>query len=342
MAEPSGQAAASNDHGRSRSAARLVVRGVVVSYAAVLVACGVALAAGTGLIGQPDRAWLFLSIGGLVVWALLAPVVVLLVGWQVATERVWRRLAGQFDALAEAVARLEEHSALSDDARRVLHRQRERALLCRAIEEDLQAGEWDAAGVLVSELADRFGYRAEAEQFRQRIEQSRAETLERAVSEAIARLDGLIIQRRWGEAIAEAERIRRLYPGVPRVEGLRARVEQARALYKSDLERRFLVAAQEDQIDEAMELLRQLDSYLTEAEAERYREVARGVIGKARENLGAQFKLAIHNRRWHDAAILGERIIDEFPATRMAEEVRAIIDTIRQRAADMPGRARAG
>ena len=40
----------------------------------------------------------------------------------------------------------------------------------RAIEEDMATGEWDAAMVLVRELAERFGYRADAEEFRARIE----------------------------------------------------------------------------------------------------------------------------------------------------------------------------
>src|SRR5690606_40625099 len=106
-------------------------------------------------------------------------------------------------------------------------------------------------------------------------------------------------------ALREAARIRRLFPDSPRVENLRARVEQARGVYKADLERRFLEAAQESRVEDAMELLKELDTYLTETEAAPYREVARGVIGKARENLGAQFKLAVQDRRWAAAAAIG-------------------------------------
>ena len=59
------------------------------------------------------------------------------------------------------------------------------------------------------------------------------------------------------------------------------------------------------------------------------------MIGKARENLGAQFRLAVQDRQWERAAEIGDRIIDEFPNTRMASEVRAMIDTIRERAVAM-------
>ena len=69
-----------------------------------------------------------------------------------------------------------------------------------------------------------------------------------------------------------------------------------------------------------------------EAEAEPYREVAKGVIGQARENLGVQFKLAVQDRQWHIAAAVGDRIIKEFPNSRMAQEIREVIDGIREQA----------
>ena len=159
------------------------------------------------------------------------------------------------------------------------------------------------------------------------------------VADAIARLDGLIVQRRWDLAMREAASIRRRFPDSHRVENLRQRVEHARAVYKADLERRFLDAAEKDRIDEAMELLKELDGYLSETDAEPYREVARGVIGKARENLGAQFKIAVRDREWAVAAAIGKRIIAEFPNTRMAHEVRGVLDGVLQRANNMNGQA---
>ena len=238
------------------------------------------------------------------------------------------RIGREVEELALAVRRLNEHSLLSDDARRLLNRQSEREILVQAIEQDIAGEEWDAATVLCNELAERFGYRVEAEQFRARIDQARSVHQERRVADAIAQLDGLIVQRRWDTALRESARIRRLFPDSPRVENLRDRVEQARAVYKADLERRFLEAAQESRVEDAMDLLKELDSYLTETEAAPFREVARGVIGKARDNLGAQFKIAVQDRRWAVAAAIGRRIINEFPNTRMATEVREMMDRI--------------
>lgn len=247
-------------------------------------------------------------------------------------DRSRAALMDRVDELARTVRALNAHASLSNDARRVLNRQAERDLLRQAIEEDINNKNWDAAMVLVKELAENFGYCADAEEFRRKIDQARSQTLEREVADAIGYLDGLIIQRRWDEAMADAGRIQRLYPDSPRVDGLRARVEEARTSYRKELERQFLQAAQEGRAEDALSIMKELDPYLTPAEAEPLREMARGVIGMARDTLGASFKMAVQDRNWREAARLGDRIIAEFPNSRMAAEVRDVIDGIRMRA----------
>lgn len=310
------------------------------AYTFVLVAAVGLILAGAGALGfAPQVEIRVAGYVGLFLFLTSAPL-----AWMLASRGradTQARLTRQVEALADAVRLLHDQSALSDDARRVLNRRVERDLLCRAIEEDIQTENWDAAIVLCNELAGRFGYRAEAEEFRARIEAGRAEIQDRRVRDSIANLDGLIVQRRWDAALQEAARVQRLFPESPKVERLRERVAQARAVYKEDLERRFLDAANQSRIEEAMALLKELDLYLNETEAEEFREVARGVIGKARENLGAQFKIAVRDRRWSAAAALGRRIIAEFPNTRMAAEVRGMMDGILARANVQPEPAEA-
>ncbi|MCA9277120.1 MAG: hypothetical protein KDA29_13955 [Phycisphaerales bacterium] len=245
------------------------------------------------------------------------------------------RIRAQIRSLSDTMSTLNETIILSDDARRVLNRRKERDLLCKAIEEDIKEHDWDAAMVLVRELAERFGYRVEAEQFRTRIESARAQTHDRAVHEAIRGLDELIAAHKWEPALSEAARISRVFHDAPQVDGLRHRVISARDRHKQAIERRFLEAARNENIEDAMDLLHEMDHLLSEHEAEQFREVARGVIGKARENLGVEFKLAVQDKAWNQAASVGERIIKEFPNSRMANEVRSMIDQIRDRASTM-------
>ncbi|MFA6044939.1 MAG: hypothetical protein WC718_08145 [Phycisphaerales bacterium] len=99
-----------------------------------------------------------------------------------ARQRAWTQQLGD---LSRAVRVLNEQASLSDDARRILNRGVEREVLCRAIEEDIATQNWDAALVLVKELADRFGYRADAEAFRTRIDDARRQTRDREINDAV-------------------------------------------------------------------------------------------------------------------------------------------------------------
>ncbi len=245
------------------------------------------------------------------------------------------RLRSQVVKMTKSIEHLEETMILSDDARRVLNRHKERELLSAAIEEDIERRDFAAAMILVNELAQRFGYRAEAEEFRTRIDLVRTQTEMSRIQSDIAVLDSLIAEHQWDSALNEAARITRLYHDSPLADGLRHRVEAAKQRYKDEIERRFLLAAQDDRIEEAMQMIQEMDHLLSERESAQFTEVARGVIGKAKENLGVEFKLAIHDKAWDKAALVGQRIIDEFPNSRMAGEVRELIDTLRERAASI-------
>ena len=124
-----------------------------------------------------------------------------------------------------------------------------------------------------------------------------------------------------------------MYPESERSKTLLKRVRDSRDDYKQELERKFLEAAGREDVETAWELFKEMDGYLTEAEAEPLRETARGVVGKKRQNLGVQFKLAVHDREWTQAVRVGEQIIREFPNSKMANEVRVLLDRMRANAA---------
>lgn len=291
----------------------------------VLVAVGLVVMRVQGLIADIG---FYLGLGAV---ALIAPIGILL-AWRAGegTTSEMRR-SQQMRELVKAIDTLVQEGGLSETAKRVLHRREERDLLCRAIEQDINDEDWDAAMVLVKELAERFGYRADAEDFRRRVERARAQTLDRTVVDSLGVLDELIRHQQWPEAYAESARITRLYPESHRIDNLRARVDEARMRYQKDLERRFLLAAEQEHLEEAMAMLKELDAYLTPTEAGPFQEVARGVIGKHRENMGVRFKLAMQDHLWSDAVSSGEQIIEAFPNSRMAQEVRDLLPSLRER-----------
>jgi hypothetical protein len=240
-------------------------------------------------------------------------------------------MQASLDRVTVAVETMSAEQGLSESARRILHRKEERELLIREIERDISGGDWESAMVLVRELGEGFGYRADAEALRKRVERAREQTDDQRAVDAVAKVQVFIQNRAWPEAYSEAASVLRLFPDSHRTQGLRERVGAARDRYRTDLERRFCKAAAEHDT-QALELLKELDQYLTPEEAAPYQEVARGVIGQTRENLGSRFKLLVQDHEYAAAVEIGQQIVREFPNTRMAAEVREMIPKLAERA----------
>ncbi|MEM7682074.1 MAG: hypothetical protein AAF288_08960 [Planctomycetota bacterium] len=242
----------------------------------------------------------------------------------------------------ELLERISRRVMVSETGKRIAFRGEDIDLLRRTIQEDIEKQDFDAAMVLVGELSETFGYTEEAEKYREQLEVARQSQQEVKIRQAEAKLDEILARRDFDQASAEAKKLMRIFPESLEVQKLPQRVADAREGYKVDLERQFLEAAQREEVDRAMELMAELDQHLSDRDAEPFRETARGVIGKQRDNLGVQFKLAVHDREWLAAVRIGEQIIQQFPNTRMAAEVREHLDSLRRYAASQRAASSSG
>ncbi|MHC4996339.1 MAG: hypothetical protein ACYTGQ_14940 [Planctomycetota bacterium] len=242
------------------------------------------------------------------------------------------------DELAEKIlAQLEQINdriLISDQAKRLAYRDKDREALRQVIIEDIKLEDYEAAMALVNELGETYGYREEAEDFHQQIVEAHAAKRIAMIQQATARIDEICERREWDLARHEAARLMRLYPEYDKIKELPTRINLARERHKAELEREFLTAAEREDLDHAMELLHEMDHYLSPAEAAPYIEIARGVITKEKENLGVRYKLAIQDKDWTQALAIGDKIIAEFPNSMFADEVRSLVDTLRERAAE--------
>lgn len=289
--------------------------GSLLALAAGLVAAGAS-------IGRAEV--VALGIVALVVAAALAPVAA--------------GLAARSDAPAVArttddlLRRVHDVAMLSESAKRVLFRERELGLLRDAIGADIAASRYDAALALCDEMAGAFGHREEAERYRARVLEERHARYEGEAQRAMSELDRLLLLRDWPAAHETAARIRRLFGDSHHAEEIDRRVAQAHEEHKRELEAAFAEAAEAGEMERAMDLLRRLDRFLAPEEAERLRATAQEVVARHREGLGERFRSAVHERRWAEAARAGDAIVREFPNSRMADEVRSMIDVLRTRA----------
>lgn len=305
-------------------------------YFVLLVGCGIFSLYGL-LVENPSATSIALvpfTILGFVITAALLPIANTVLKQRHQQETTNRETA---EKMTEMLEQIHEHTMLSDSAKRIAYRREERQMLRRAIEEDIELEDWDAATALVSHMSERFGYLEEAEEFRRHIDKRRADVMHRRLRDSIEHCEALTAAREWTAAYAESARIKRMFPDAPQGHDLDLQVRRAWRDHKETLEQQFLDAAGQSDAEQALEHLKELDAYLSPREAEPYKEIARGVIGQARDNLGIQFKLAIRGQEWAHAVRVGERIIDEFPNTLMAREVRERIGVLRVRAAEADG-----
>jgi hypothetical protein len=243
-------------------------------------------------------------------------------------------LAGKMDQMVTALHRVSEQQLLSDRAKHIAFRDKERDALRKAIQEDINRQEWDLALRLADDIEREFGYKAEAERFRAEIRQKCEECNRRMLDDGLAAIDRHTRAEQWNNALRESEKLLGVYPDNDRVRNLPQEIENRRQSHKRQLVESWHETVARHDIDGSIEILKQLDTYLTPKEAESLQETARGIFREKLNSLGKQFAVAVQEHRWHDALGVGDQIVRDFPNTRIAQEVREKMDVLRKRATE--------
>lgn len=296
--------------------------------------------------GDPESG----TLGGTesMLWVVLVTAELLALMWSVVIYGLVRILAtgqGAMAGLSSRIVRVEtlmneasrgikelaELAPLSDRAKRLLHRDREVEALREAIHEDIIRQDYKRAEDLANTVETELGYATEAAELRAEIAKSRDATVEEKIDLAIARIDDLCNDRKWARALREAQRVLRLFPDNPKVAALPDRIMEARNDAKRQLLQAYGEAVRKNDVDSGVELLQELDAYLTPQEGAALQESARGVFKARLHNLGVQFAICVTDNRWQDAIKAGEAIIAEFPNSRFAQEVREKMQLLRSR-----------
>ena len=197
------------------------------------------------------------------------------------------------------------------------------------------------ARTLIDEMEKAFGYSAEADRFREEIRGRIATEREREIQEARLTIDRLSREERWVDAIKSADRLIGKYGGDIEVRLLRTRIEERRQTRKIELVQAFHDARTKPDPDLAMDLLRQLDTYLTPEEGQQLADSAREVFKGRLLGLRDQFMQAMHGHDFSEAIRIGELIKRDFPNSKLAQEVKAHEPRLREAAGVAPEEASA-
>ncbi len=238
------------------------------------------------------------------------------------------RLESLLEAMHESDKRMVELSQMSDAAKSLLFRRREVEAMNELLHEHLISQDYAGAEKLVNDIEKRFGHTGQVEQMRNEIVTARRTTAEQKVDAALERVGKLIEAHDWPQASRQTRRLLQLMPKNPKIAALPQLVGDARMKHKRELLKTYGQAVRNGDIDRSIELLRELDKYLTPQEAAAMEESARGVFRAKLHNFGVQFAIRVTEQDWSGAIAIGEQIVSEYPNTRMAQEVRQKMETL--------------
>lgn len=309
----------------------------------IVLASALAMLGGAALIvlgatgyGSVPGLWMAFGGGGLIFMGI---VVIAIAPLLLKMESTMLRQHSAMRDLSEAVARhaallsaIAENTRISDAAKSLARRDEELEALRRVIREDLRTERWEAALTLIDEMERRFGYKEEADRSREELDDARSEKIQARLAEAIQMIEAHFSTHEWSRAQHEIDRLLHALPDDPRVLNLLDRMRSLKEEHKQELRLAWDDAVRRSDTDKAIDVLRELDQYLSPAEAQVLQSTARHVFKEKLLQLGVQFRFAVNERRWQDALNIGLELIRDFPNARMANEVRDVMDTLRERA----------
>jgi hypothetical protein len=310
-------------------------------YGVVLVLALVVLGIGIYQVANGSRNYSMLSAG-------MVSVIAVLLVWafnfnmNMAREREvqkWDETLGPVNERLQYITvllnQVSEQQLISERAKGIAFRESERDALRRAIREEMHRKDYDAAMMLANEIESVFGYKQEADRFREEIYNSRDSEVRKIIGEAMGNIDRHCQAEQWTAALREAERLMAIFPNDAQVRNLPQEIEARRQAHKKQLLEGYTDAVARHDVDGWIEILKRLDPYLTPSEGEALQESARQMFKDKLMLLGQQFTLAVRDHNWNEAIRVGESIVKEFPNSRMAQEVRDKMDLLKQRAGEM-------
>lgn len=293
---------------------------------------------GLGLTGfaSNESVWMIaMGVFGLLLMVVLMTFAPLLLKIESTLARQLTALRDMHEAMAKQLGQLEavaENTRISDSAKSLARRDQELEALRAAIRNDIRNERWEAALSLIDEMEQRFGYKDEAERIREELDDARSDRIQSRLGEAIEMIESHFESYEWSRAQAEIDRLTKLFGNDPRVLRLPERMKLLREKHKELLRRSWDDAVRRNDTDHAIDVLRELDQYMSRDEAQALQDSARNVFKDKLLQLGVQFRFAVNEKRWSDALATGLELVRDFPNARMAHEVREVLDTLRERA----------
>lgn len=281
---------------------------------------------------MPDFVWLVCLA---LIIAALAVVITKLVSLQNRIENNGQKLEKIADAYEKnkaVLGMIMGSSQLSEGAKTVAYRTSEIRAIRQAVFDKLQTKDFEAATKLIDELEDIKRYRDLADQLRKETTEFRSGGDESREGQLIANIDKLLDEYQWGKAAQQIENLIKAFPGSKNAQQMPQKLLDKKQDRKKTLLSLWDDAVKRRATDRSLEILRELDQYLSPNEGLALQEAARDSFRTKLHNLGVQFSLAVSGKQWQKAIETGQLIVRDFPNSRMAQEIRENMEALKQKA----------
>ncbi|UCD49790.1 MAG: hypothetical protein JSW27_19940 [Phycisphaerales bacterium] len=266
----------------------------------------------------------------------------------VALLTILSQVSGIAGALRESSAKMEEatralenirhgltlinHSTrISEPVKAIAFRDEDRQSLREAVFEKLKQKDFEGAYEIIDEIGNHSGYRALAGELRVQVDNYRNATEEERIDQAIEHIEMLFRRCHWPKASTQIEALIQEHPHSEKARAMRQRLIDRKGERKKILLAAWDDAVQRQETDRSLEILKELDMYLTPNEGLALQEAAKDVFKTKLHNLGVQFAMAISDKKWSRALEIGQQIIQDFPNSRMSGEIREKLDVLQQK-----------
>lgn len=239
-------------------------------------------------------------------------------------------VTGALEKIKTGLEQINQSTRVSEAAKAIAFREADKQSLRQVVFEKLQQQDFDTARGIIDEIAKRPEYKDLAEELKQQAEKYRLATDQERIDQAIAYIEMLFENHEWVTASVRIEELIKAYPGSEEAKAMRQKLLEKKQQRKKELLAAWDDAVQRKDTDRSLEILKQLDMYLSPNEALALREAAKDVFRTKLHNLGVQFSLAVAEKRWDQALEIGQQIVNDFPNSKMAEEIRERLDVLRQ------------
>jgi tetratricopeptide (TPR) repeat protein len=220
---------------------------------------------------------------------------------------------------------------LSETAKAVINRDADAAAIRQAVLDKLQVKDPQAASKLIDALDAAGQHKELVGQLRTEVENFLVAGDREKENRLIANIDSLFNEYQWAKAAAQIENFIKTFPNSPQAGQLRQKLLDKKEERKKTLLTLWDDAVKRQATERSLEILRELDMYLTPNEGLALQEAARDVFRTKLHNIGVRFSIAVSGKQWQKALDAGQEIIREFPNSRMAQEIRERIDVLKER-----------